>query len=92
VVGSAEAFYTCSDVDFGGGTTTPPATPPPTTTPPPSTPPPSTPPSSGTWAAGTAYSVGDTVSYNGTSYVCLQSHTALAGWEPPITAALWRTA
>jgi Domain of unknown function (DUF305)/Lytic polysaccharide mono-oxygenase, cellulose-degrading len=34
VVGSDEAFYSCSDVDFGGGTTPPPTstTPPPTTT------------------------------------------------------------
>ena len=100
VVGSAEAFYTCSDVDFGGGTTTPPPTSPPTppptspppTSPPPTTPPPTTPPSGGTWAAGTAYSVGATVSYNGISYVCLQAHTAIAGWEPPSTPALWRTA
>jgi predicted carbohydrate-binding protein with CBM5 and CBM33 domain len=91
VVGSAEAFYTCSDVDFGGGPTTPPPTNPPPANPPPA-PPPSTPPGGGTWAAGTAYSAGDTVSYNGAAYVCLQSHTAIAGWEPPNTAALWRTA
>jgi len=36
VVGSDEAFYSCADVDFGGGTTpsptTSPTTPPPTTT------------------------------------------------------------
>ena len=53
VVGSEEAFYTCSDVDFGGGTNPPPP-PPPTTNPPPTpaahhdAPPP---PPGGTWAA-----------------------------------------
>ncbi|MFI7574789.1 lytic polysaccharide monooxygenase [Micromonospora sp. NPDC049497] len=43
-----QSYYLCSDVDFGGGSTTPPTTPPPTTppptTPPPTTPPPTTPP------------------------------------------------
>ncbi|MDF5754134.1 carbohydrate-binding protein [Spongiactinospora sp. TRM90649] len=45
-----------------------------------------------TWAAGTAYSAGATVTYNGTSYRCLQSHTALPGWEPPNVPALWARA
>ena len=78
VVGSAEAFYTCSDVDFGGGGGT---TPPTTTT---------TPPVGGTWAAGTTYAVGNRVTYGGVSYECQLAHTALAGWEPPNTPALWR--
>ncbi len=47
-VGSAEAFYTCSDIDFGGGSGTQPTTPPTTApTTPPTTPPttaPTTPP------------------------------------------------
>ncbi|MFD9706146.1 lytic polysaccharide monooxygenase [Lentzea sp. NPDC059081] len=88
VVGSAEAFYTCSDVDFGGGSTPPPTTT--TTTPPTTTTTTTTPPSSGSWAAGTTYQVGSRVTYNGASYECLQAHTALAGWEPPNTPALWR--
>ncbi|MET9626594.1 lytic polysaccharide monooxygenase [Lentzea sp. NPDC006480] len=87
VVGSAEAFYTCSDVDFGGGTN-----PPPTTTNP--TPPPTTtttaPPPSGTWAAGTTYAIGNRVTYNGVGYECQLAHTAIAGWEPPNTPALWK--
>jgi predicted carbohydrate-binding protein with CBM5 and CBM33 domain len=87
VVGSAEAFYTCSDVDFGGGTTPPPTTsnptPPPTTT---TTPP----PPSGTWAAGTTYQIGNRVTYNGLGYECTLAHTAIAGWEPPNTPALWK--
>jgi chitin-binding protein len=90
VLGSEEAFYTCSDVDFGGANTptTPPTTPPPTSTP---TPPQTTPPPqpSGTWAAGTAYRIGDLVTYGGTTYTCRQAHTAIVGWEPPNTPALW---
>lgn len=55
-----QSYYLCSDVDFGGGSTTPPTTPPPTTTPPttppptttpPTTPPPSSPPPAGACAA-----------------------------------------
>ncbi|TMQ91461.1 dioxygenase, partial [Actinomadura soli] len=47
-------------------------------------------PPSGTWTTGTAYSPGDQVTYNGATYKCLQAHTALAGWEPANTAALWQ--
>ena len=45
------------------------------------------------WQAGVNYAAGDEVAYpdtNGTLYACLQSHTALAGWEPPNVPALWR--
>ena len=45
------------------------------------------------WQAGVNYFAGDEVAYpdtNGTLYACLQSHTALAGWEPPNVPALWR--
>lgn len=41
------------------------------------------------WTAGTTYKVGDIVSYNGSNYQCIQGHTALVGWEPPIVPALW---
>lgn len=41
------------------------------------------------WSAGTSYTVGALVSYNGATYKCLQAHTALVGWEPPATPALW---
>jgi chitin-binding protein len=100
VVGSEEAFYTCSDVDFGGSNTpTPTPTPTPTDTPTPTptptpteTPTPTPTPTeqpSGSWQAGTSYAVGDRVTYNGVAYECRQAHTAIAGWEPPNTAALW---
>ncbi|MFJ6623273.1 carbohydrate-binding protein, partial [Kitasatospora sp. NPDC091335] len=49
-----------------------------------------TPNPGGTWAAGTTYKAGDTVTYNGVSYRCLQGHTAMAGWEPPNVPALWQ--
>ncbi|WP_369076929.1 carbohydrate-binding protein, partial [Paractinoplanes toevensis] len=78
-----------------GGSTTTPTTPPttPTTAPttrPPTTAPTTAPPASGTWKAGTAYQVGNVVTYNGISYRCRQAHTAIAGWEPPNVPALWQ--
>jgi chitodextrinase len=74
----------------GGGTTTAPTTAP--TTVKPTTQPPTTQPPAGatSWAAYTAYTVGQTVTYAGVSYRCLQSHTSLPGWEPPNVPALWQ--
>ena len=43
----------------------------------------------GTWAPNTAYAVGDTVTYSGSTYSCRQAHTSLVGWEPPVVPALW---
>lgn len=62
----------------GGDPTTPPTTPPPTDQP------------GGTWAAGTTYAVGATVTYGGATYRCLQGHTAQAGWTPAAVPALWQ--
>lgn len=91
VQGSEEAFYTCSDVDFGGGTNPPPSpTPSPTASPTASpTSSPTSQPPGGTWQANKAYAVGDRVTYNGQTYQCRQAHTSLVGWEPPNTPALW---
>jgi chitin-binding protein len=92
IADTVNAFYSCVDLNIGGsgGGTTPPTTPPPTT-PPPTQPtrPPTQPPAGGTWAAGTSYAVGATVTYGGVSYRCRQAHTAIAGWEPPNVPALW---
>jgi streptogrisin C len=44
----------------------------------------------GTWKAGTVYAAGDTVTYGGASYRCLQGHQAQAGWEPPNVPAIWQ--
>jgi len=41
------------------------------------------------WSANTTYMTGDIVSYNGSNYRCVQGHTSLTGWEPPIVPALW---
>ncbi|WP_157877765.1 carbohydrate-binding protein, partial [Streptomyces kanamyceticus] len=43
----------------------------------------------GTWAAGKVYAAGDSVTYGGSTYRCLQPHQAQPGWEPPNTPALW---
>ncbi|MEU9080642.1 carbohydrate-binding protein [Kitasatospora sp. NPDC048538] len=74
------------DVPQTPGTPSPTPTATPTGTP---TGTPTTPPS-GSWRAGTAYRAGDRVTYSGVSYVCLQAHTAMAGWEPPNVPALWQ--
>ncbi|MFB9236559.1 lytic polysaccharide monooxygenase [Plantactinospora siamensis] len=74
------------------GAPTPTASPTPTGAPTPSptvSTPPTIPPGVPAWAAGTAYRIGDVVGYAGRSYRCRQAHTALAGWEPPNTPALW---
>ncbi|MFE2049746.1 carbohydrate-binding protein [Streptomyces sp. NPDC059459] len=44
----------------------------------------------GTWAAGTVYQPGDTVTYGGATYRCLQGHQAQRGWEPSNVPALWQ--
>ncbi|MFI2643232.1 alpha-lytic protease prodomain-containing protein [Streptomyces sp. NPDC018610] len=46
----------------------------------------------GTWAAGTVYQAGATVTYGGATYRCLQGHQAQPGWEPPNVPALWQRA
>ncbi|MGR6913761.1 carbohydrate-binding protein [[Actinomadura] parvosata] len=47
-------------------------------------------PGDGTWAPNTAYATGDTVTYGGATYRCLQGHTSQTGWEPPNVPALWQ--
>ncbi len=44
----------------------------------------------GAWAPWVAYNVGDTVTYNGVTYQCLQAHTSQPDWTPPVTPALWK--
>ena len=93
VADTAMAFYSCVDLNIGGGGGNPPPTTPPPTNPPPTnptTPPTTQPPAGGTWRAGTAYAVGSTVTYGGASYRCRQAHTAITGWEPPNVPALWQ--
>jgi chitodextrinase len=43
----------------------------------------------GAWAPNTAYAIGDTVTYSGVTYKCIQAHTSQIGWEPPNVPALW---
>ena len=44
------------------------------------------------WEVGEAVVAGDLRSYEGTVYICLQSHTTQEGWEPPIATSLWSVA
>lgn len=41
------------------------------------------------WQPNNLYKIGDQVTYGHANYVCIQAHTALVGWEPPRTPALW---
>jgi chitin-binding protein len=96
IADTAMAFYACVDLQVGGGGGSNPPPPPPNNPPPPPNNPPPPPPNNppppagGTWAAGTTYQVGSTVTYGGATYRCRQAHTALAGWEPPNVPALWQ--
>jgi len=90
IADTVNAFYSCVDLQIGGGGGNPTPTPNPTPTVAPTTPAPTaTPQPGGTWAAGTFYAVGARVTYGGRTYQCRQAHTALPGWEPPNTLALW---
>jgi len=44
----------------------------------------------GAWAVGVAYAVNDTVTYNGSTYKCLQAHTSQADWTPTAAPSLWQ--
>lgn len=41
------------------------------------------------WEPGVAYSVGDEVTYSGSTYRCRQAHTSQADWTPSAVPALW---
>ncbi|MGB3442533.1 MAG: lytic polysaccharide monooxygenase [Actinophytocola sp.] len=77
---TSNAFYSCVDLQISGRAAEAPA--------------PEVPaveqPASGTWASGASYPAGSEVTYNGTTYRSKQSHTALPGWEPASTPALWQ--
>ncbi len=42
------------------------------------------------WQAGVFYAVDSVVTYQTTSYKCLQQHTSQVGWEPPNAPSLWQ--
>ncbi|MDR3207372.1 MAG: hypothetical protein LBT60_03470 [Oscillospiraceae bacterium] len=42
-----------------------------------------------TWIPGEIVQTGDIRLFEGGRYRCLQAHTTLAGWTPPVTPALW---
>lgn len=41
------------------------------------------------WAAGTKYTAGNIVSYNGKNYKCVIGHTAIVSWEPTNATTIW---
>ena len=47
-------------------------------------------PQTSEWTAGVAYKVGDKVTYNGSTYECLQAHTSISTWYPSAVPALWK--
>ncbi|MFD2765347.1 lytic polysaccharide monooxygenase [Micromonospora eburnea] len=90
IADTANAFYSCVDLQIGSGGNPTPSPTPTTPAPSPTVRPTSSPAPGGTWTAGQAYQVGDQVTYNGLTYRCRQAHTALPGWEPPNVPALWQ--
>lgn len=42
------------------------------------------------WQVGVGYVVNQLVTYQGSTYSCLQAHTSQTGWTPPVVPALWR--
>lgn len=45
---------------------------------------------SSSWSSSSVlYKTGQTVTYNGVSYKCLQNHTSMTGWDPVNVPALW---
>ncbi|MEU4381628.1 lytic polysaccharide monooxygenase [Micromonospora echinofusca] len=93
IADTANAFYSCVDLQVGGGgnpsPTASPTPPAPSPTPTPTAAPTTPPAPGGSWTAGRAYQVGDRVTYGGLTYRCRQAHTAIPGWEPPYVPALW---
>ncbi|MEU2662616.1 lytic polysaccharide monooxygenase [Micromonospora sp. DT46] len=93
IADTANAFYSCVDLQVGGGgnpsPTPSPTGPAPSPTPTPTAAPTTPPAPGGSWTAGRAYQVGDQVTYGGLTYRCRQAHTAIPGWEPPHVPALW---
>ncbi|GAB3438817.1 lytic polysaccharide monooxygenase [Actinophytocola sediminis] len=76
---TGNAFYACVDLQVGGkapAQTTPVDTP--------------RADPGGTWTAGAAYDAGSQVTYGTTTYRSVRNHTALPGWEPASTPALWQ--
>src|SRR5688500_1232369 len=56
-------------------------------TPTPTTPPRATPTTGApAWAPGTFYALNALVTYNGSTYKCINAHTSQVGWEPPNVA------
>jgi hypothetical protein len=42
------------------------------------------------WQVGVGYIVNQLVTYQGSTYKCLQAHTSQVGWKPPNVPALWQ--
>ncbi len=42
------------------------------------------------WQTGVAYKINDMVTYQGSTYRCVQAHTSQAGWTPAAVPSLWQ--
>ncbi|NOK60139.1 MAG: hypothetical protein GFH27_549291n332 [Chloroflexi bacterium AL-W] len=51
---------------------------------------PTPPADASTWQPNTSYAVGEEVTYEGSTYRCLQAHTSLSNWQPSSVPALWQ--
>ncbi|MEJ3746813.1 lytic polysaccharide monooxygenase [Actinomycetes bacterium KLBMP 9797] len=88
IADTVNAFYSCVDLNVGGGAASAPS-PTPTVAPTRTTGPGPAPGTTG-WMPHRHYRVGDEVAFLGKRYRCRQAHTSLTGWQPsPFTLALW---
>ncbi|OLF09246.1 lytic polysaccharide monooxygenase [Actinophytocola xanthii] len=81
IADTTNAFYACVDLQVGGESPAPAAAPAPR----------SADVVDGTWSAGTSYPAGAEVTYDGRTFRSVRDHTALPGWEPAGTPALWQS-
>jgi len=43
----------------------------------------------GSWKEGQSYKIGDTVTYKGKMYRCINTHSSASNWAPDVASSLW---
>ena len=50
---------------------------------------PGKPDESGSWKEGQSYKIGDTLTYKGKMYRCINAHSSAFNWAPDVASSLW---